>query len=497
MRILKLLVISFWGILLISCQNEDVNFYDEQPPNQTDLAGDDIMVSSDIARQVGTMFRKNGGENSKLKSTNAAIKDISTVYNEDGTPAMYVINYENDEGFVVVSATRNYYPVLAFSEKGSFDPYSRDMPAGVIEWVDEGKQIIGHQIGEQCMDSLQQFREMWKMYETPNLKVHYKSDKTNAGKLKSYEYPTCEYYETFNSAVTQLVERWAREGTRYEQFDPNNSDIPEEIRNIIIGGTMDYEPSIAFILTEYEADDERTGPLLTTKWSQGYPYNLHTPHNYPSGCVATAMAQVMRYHQWPSWYNWSIMEDNYRINSHLISQESKEAVAELMYAAGRSISTDYGKDGSGANTSDAAFALHLNFGYSPYAKYSDYDFSTTVRNIQARRPVIMNGKHDRSLGFILTNGHAWVCDGYWWVYSKKKTTIVTVIGAFSPVEARFRPMSDWEYEYSTSWLHMNWGWNGDCDAWFSADNIGITNINGEYRNFKYGRGMITNIYPNR
>jgi streptopain len=330
------------------------------------------------------------------------------------------------------------------------------------------------------------------MYETPNLTVKTKNT-TGNGNLKSYEWETFEYYPTFNTALFESLQKWQREGTRYEHWQ-SGQHLTTEIYNMIMSMTMDYYPTEAFILTEYEATNEMIGPLVTTTWGQDSPHNLLTPNNYSTGCVATAMAQVMKYHQWPNEYNWSIMVDNY--NSSSISQESKNEVAKLMRIAGTSVSTSYGKDGSGAQTSDVPFALKTYFKYSSNVKYSNYDYSGAIREIQARRPVIMNGKRNLVLGIFPSDGHAWVCDGYSSISSKKKTTVVVINGMMSPTEVRYIPINSWEYEYATSWLYMNWGWNERGNGWFNPHSAAVT-IEGEYRDYKYNRGMVTNIYPNR
>lgn len=115
-------------------------------------------------------------------------------------------------------------------------------------------------------------------------------------------------------------------------------------------------------------------PLITTYWDQGYPYNYYCPYNNltgeytATGCVATAMAQIMRYWRYPThgygshsysdWfygqisanfgnttYQWSSMPTQLTSSS---SQSQINAVATLMFQCGVSIEMDYGIDGSSA-----------------------------------------------------------------------------------------------------------------------------------------------------
>lgn len=483
------------GVLLFSCQDETLTIQNEVDADRLKSVDDNVRVSPKMAEHGATMFIKNTGNDSHLKSANISVKDIATICDDNGDPSMYVINYDNDNGFVIVGATRNYYPVLAFSEDGYFDPYGQDIPAGVVDWVSEGKDVIRHQINEPILDSITKFREMWKMYETENLTIKTKSDETNAGMQKSYGPETYEYYNSYDEAIMQSIYKWNMAGTHFEQFDPDNPDTPAEIYNLIMGNIMDYHPATGFILSEYEANYEVIGPLLTTKWGQFEPYNRYTPNNYPTGCVATAMAQVMKYHRWPSRYNWDIMENIYDY-SRPTTEEAKNEVARLMREAGAAVDMDYGSDGSGAKLEDVPFNLMAGFGYSSNADHSDYNYSATVREIRARRPVLLGGNMEKGpLGLYYKKGHAWVCDGYTFLNQKKRNTVVIIKGMCQPVEVRYIPLDNWEYEYAINYIHMNWGHDGRCDAWFSPYNWSYTSNQGEYIDYKYNRRMVTNIYP--
>lgn len=70
---------------------------------------------------------------------------------------------------------------------------------------------------------------------------------------------------------------------------------------------------------------EQVGPLLQTRWGQGHGYNELVRFNNcpggtaPTGCVATAMAQVIRYWEYPNDYNWSVMPNKINTNATLTS----------------------------------------------------------------------------------------------------------------------------------------------------------------------------------
>ena len=184
-------------------------------------------------------------------------------------------------------------------------------------------------------------------------------------------------------------------------------------------------------------------PLLTTLWNQDYPYNYYAPetsggwwgggpggHCY-AGCVACAMAQVMKYWNHPTTgngshsynhstygqqsanfgettYQWDIMpnELGYQAN------DPAKAVALLMYHCGVSVNMNFGPDGSAAYSKDVETALRSYFGYcgAKYREKSKYDEETWIAMLKAdldqSHPVYYSGTSDSG------GGHAIVCDGY-------------------------------------------------------------------------------------
>ena len=243
--------------------------------------------------------------------------------------------------------------------------------------------------------------------------------------------------------------------------------------------------------------------MLQTKWNQSYPYNMLCPehsqgdhgHTY-TGCVATAMAQVMKYwnypqkgsgtvsYFWGSWntvnlsettYDWDNMPNSFGYNWN---DEQKLAVATLMFHCGVTINMDYGYDGSGTQTYYVADALRYNFGYRNGVNYKYRDNGATteenfehyyendsiwsrmlIEDLDMKRPLIYSGHPSSGAG------HAWVCDGY----------RTDAAGATT--------------------FHMNWGWGGSGDGYFSIDNLNThagPGDDGSY-NFVYGQCVIFNI----
>lgn len=157
------------------------------------------------------------------------------------------------------------------------------------------------------------------------------------------------------------------------------------------------------------------GPLLTTTWDQGCGYNANCPlaSDGPcgyalTGCVATAMAQIMAYWKYPSNYNWTQMPANYGTSE----------TARLLRDIGNSVGMNYGGSGSGANSENINGAFKNAFRYSSasYGSYGISSYNTVESNINYGEPVLLGGCNNQStilgIPYKWSNCHEWECDGY-------------------------------------------------------------------------------------
>lgn len=248
------------------------------------------------------------------------------------------------------------------------------------------------------------------------------------------------------------------------------------------------------------ADKKAIAPLVKCQWNQGEPYNLLTPsytdqnngsyHEHSAtGCVATATSQIMYYWKWPqeacaeipsyeyNWsgnkkwtnklpsitFNWDAMKDTYGNND---SEESKQAVAQLMLYAGHGMKSGYA-GATGATSGNALNALKNYFDYNKQA-YNTYHLNYTFQEwedlfyneLAAGRPILMGADN-----YERTGGHEFVCDGY----------------------------------DGNGLYHINWGWGGWDDGYFvltvmAPDNQGIggsTDANG----YSMGQNICVNLCP--
>lgn len=207
------------------------------------------------------------------------------------------------------------------------------------------------------------------------------------------------------------------------------------------------------------AGSAAVAPLLGgIKWNQSAPYNKMCPiyngtNRAVTGCVATAMAQVMMYYKYPkemkatiegyttksykmnvpkinsgATYDWDNMLPNYSKSDYSFAQA--DAVAKLMYHCGAAVKMDYGPS-SGANVTPDILATY--FGYDADLMqdltrtcFSLQQWMTLIDNeLKAKRPILYSGQSS-------DGGHEFVCDG-----------------------------SDGKGLY-----HINWGWGGYQDGYF-------------------------------
>ena len=215
-----------------------------------------------------------------------------------------------------------------------------------------------------------------------------------------------------------------------------------------------------------DALPDSVGPLLTTTWGQGQYYNALCPEDaegedghVPTGCVATAMAQIIHYwgqkeeiktrgiHSYDSQYG--NLRVNYDSTSYDFSNmpdaltaestpEQIKAVAKLMYECGVAVNMEYSAWASGAQNSEVIRALVNHFRFSPEIKeclrfdYSDEEWFLALKNnLACNSPIYYSGVND---GY---EGHAFICDGY----------------------------------NQMDYFHINFGWNGYCDGWYNLSAV--------------------------
>ena len=214
-------------------------------------------------------------------------------------------------------------------------------------------------------------------------------------------------------------------------FDPQM--MPAAMQNFL--GRRDQEWDILLAGGVLEGlEENEVGPLLSTQWYQTSPYNMYCPGNTMTGCVATAMAQVLKYWDYPAFgkgshsytddsgygtqsadfgdtrYDWANMPNTLTGSS---PAAAKAAVATLMYHCGVSVNMHYSTVNSGTSMNKCAVALPSYFRYNSqdirYRGKGQMSNSvwtdTLIAELNGYRPILYGGSGP-------AGGHTFVCDGY-------------------------------------------------------------------------------------
>ena len=333
----------------------------------------------------------------------------------------------NNAGFVIVSADFEIRPILAYIDNGEYN--GDNLPEGFNNWLNRTKENF-EVVRDGIYDNEVEGALAWR-----------------------------KYFEEYGVDTTLL------EGKPMPiNPNPNPCDNPP--------------PPVNYTVM----------PLLKSTWGQSCTYNdlcaLNQNFNCIdycgtgrplTGCVATAIAQVIRCHSFPQNYNYASMPFN--MGNH--------DVQLLMSDAGEAVYMNYGCNGSGTTIDKVIPALKNRFHYSSAngwffnSNSYNYGYGRIKTNIINHMPVLLSGVNDLTLG----TGHIWVCDGI-----NETTYFFGDCGS---------------YNSSATYLnfHMNWGWhetnmNGtqisDYNGWFAFDNWSIFN---HTYNFQYNRYAISEIHP--
>lgn len=272
-------------------------------------------------------------------------------------------------------------------------------------------------------------------------------------------------------------------------FDPENipanakwwlEKCQSQISEAIMDGAQTATPAPALAETQTQSGTQRQSiqPLVTTKWNQTAPYNAlcttSDGKSAPGGCVAVALAQILNYHQWPQatlngsynpgmWqftftdltFDWANMPQSISTSS---PQEQIDAVSTLIYNCGIMVNSKYDTKTTTANEERILETLWKCMDYSKSISYRDRDYyrdfeweDIIIKELENGRPVFYaGGEADR---------HAFVCDGY-------------------------------NAEDNT--FHMNWGWGGVFNGYFSLNALVIEQADMRFHGREH---ILINIKP--
>jgi hypothetical protein len=480
----KMVVLLCTTTLLFACsKDDDLVFTNEIDTKQVvlDQVNEDVFVDLNKATEVADLFfGKLTGTSVSTRSGGSSVQTLS----DSVRPLMYVVNYA-DGGFVIMGATQNYYPVLAYSDKGSFE-ITPEM-SGVSVWLEETKGAI--QVSDTFNDSIKaNMQGLWRSYEIEDTDLSQSMPQTRSGNYSDGEL-ACQ---------NKCMELIAQYGSTGWMFIPlsyvsqwlGSSDVP--LDNIVSNLTNDgnyfsSSPEYTVFGFRFSYDNYQVGPLLTTHWHQGFPFNNFLG-GLSAGCGPIAVAQVMKYYQHPPMvftldnnysFSWSTIPDDVDPNS------DQDAFVRVV---GAFIGTNYS---SGGYTTPGDMEEGLqNLLYN--VDRGNYNSQKVISEIFSHRPVIMLGNDDNLSLFpdplnYLNGSHYWVCDG-----ARRCSSIFEYFSLLQPngngtfVPGAYSKDSPYEFLYHNQlYFHMNWGWGNfeGENAWYINNDVDSRIVG----NYQYSR----------
>ena len=458
------------ALVLLSCsaENEEIIAQQVQALSSVYVTVPDTSdaVTMETVERVAANF---GNKLVETKATGEkSIESVLTIRSEADVPQLYVVNYSNNAGFMVISATKDYEPVLAYSEQGAFDVTAAEN-SGLSVWLDEQKYNIDK--ASSFPDSLKlKFRSRWMEY-------------TDAKK----EMPQTRAYSDVINLVSSQYNQWIAEGyTVYFLSDYKNTDefksLPSEVQDKFLTLPLGYanpnyggRDAVTFIVKKVRESSEYIPPFIETEWDLANGYNKFVPKNLILGTMPVALGQIMKYYRFPLYFNWDAMPNN----------ECADVTAQFLFGVGEQIGIDYA-NGATAASPDNLLNAFKKFGYSDVC-HQTHNISDVINELKSHHPVYMEGRGSYR--------HNWICDGY----QSANITYDIQLMVLEDCPVGYEPdefLNPYTYTYVGGYrlFHMNWGLGGSNNGYYSDDNLKIR-VNGEWENFSNEREDIIHIYP--
>lgn len=442
---MKKLFLTLSVLALFSCSQETVMETNEAPdtrllPQEESWLIDKNAVSltSDDARNVAMRFASDGTDT----RASSGSPSVETVYDHSlGIPLVHVVNFGDDNGYVIVSATKKESPVLAYSETGHYEidcPYT----------TDDYLEMYKSRIKAASLDTSDSLRAMhaleWAVFEKADTEESLTRGTSDINQMIQAE---------INRKTAMGYTYIGKLSAAASYLSPEN--YQSLVKDISSHTDPDYNYNDVTLFFIRSSATDKIGPLMGTQWDQEYPFNVDAPNGY-AGCVPIAVAQIVYYHKYPSKYSWNqiytypVLNDAFEYFIKDIRQ-----LCKVTYNSGGTAS-DYNK----------AYDAFTALGYQ--ASKDGVPDDTKLKNaISLKNPVFIVGDNT-------SVGHAWVCEGSQsMIYSGSISMVID-----SPYGMPDTPGSpyfsynvnlDWPSMYTGYYFYMNMGWGGINNGWYRAN----------------------------
>lgn len=341
---------------------------------------------------------------------------------------VYIVNFDDGEGFALLGAQSNLSSVYSVTESGTFD-------------VDKFSEALNYEIEHNLL--------------TPE---------EYAARVAAEQEEEIEYGDANNEDIAYNIMAGAvlTDSTGPLPWEPSPEDPP-----VIDGGIVLPPIPISTEVNESWVFVENYDPLLTTEWTQTSPFNLKCKDSQgnicPAGCVVIAVAQIMAYHEYPKnqVFNDVVVDwDTVKQYNKDTTYDDKSAIAtqlsNLCFELGKpeNCNISYSTSGSSSTPRRAKITLK-NYGFKNVDKRTGLgsaDIEEIRKMIKNNKPVYVGARNENK-------GHALVADGY--VKRKLKTTIVYHYADGTSSMS----FTEGDEEHL---IHYNWGYAGLHNGYYIA-----------------------------
>ena len=405
----KLLLIFVSLVAFCSCENEEFDF--AAPVDvQSEVAVDSFYVSFDEALAqaekalAGTTTTRASVVKRKVANHHEFVASRSTrATGDDVEVRFHVINFEDNEGFALVSADSRTTPVYAYSETGNLDIEDATENTGFGDFMDAAT----------------------------------------------------EYY----IAETE----WTGPNDQLLPINPTTPIIPIPMDSIVQLPIEILDGEVYHVKTEVRNESNPNGILINAEWAIKWPYNYYcgssnnkSPYwgeRNSAGCGPVAAAQIMSYYRYPLSYgdyvfNWDKILSSVRYNDNYPSiSEGALATAYFIHKVGVAANAVYEHDAYVTNDDMSQLFEKMGYDFNGHIPYSSYEMRTSLNN---SCPVLVSGLKSNS-----SDGHIWVIDAY-----NRQLEVKTYYYQEQPHDV-YRVIS----QVLNMYTHCNWGYGYDKNSY--------------------------------
>ncbi len=438
MRKAALFALASCMILSYACTDEGIPV-SQQNQNEETLAVDDNDVTGDeVAAIANTLFPGKATS----RSGGLSIAEFS----EARTTTIYVVNYPEDGGFLLLSGKKSHSPVLAYSDTGHF--CIDDAPPPVKEWLKNTSADV-YDSPNLTPDSLQRIAREWSRLGISTM-IENPVDRT-------LQYLSEEKYMESQRMIMPYVNAWQQEGYtvyEYPQYEERYGEVMEDgtrLGNIARAGVSPlYEEdfwALAYIIEKEMGSVHGMDRTDEPKWSQSNGYNAAFPilsdgSHALAGCGPIALGQLMYNRKYPKSIKW---DDVTRAGT------ANEYTANIVYEIAMKSKAKF-EPGATSTTMDNLNNALKSYGYS--TKKGSFDESKMTTPCIVSSKLKEPGKKEVGHAWLVSNGAQTMSSRYieLWIFNYDFA-----------IEKAYSGYTD---IVTTSSYYVNWGWGGYCDGFY-------------------------------